>query len=68
MNNQLVIEPHGQEFRLLVNDGQAGIYDTLTGAKAGARRFISSYQRIGWTERDDGCWVGAVTHRRLLPR
>lgn len=56
MNNTIAIEPHGDEFRLLVNDGQAGIYPTLAGAKAGARRFVASYKRIKWTE-TAGIWT-----------
>jgi hypothetical protein len=56
---------HGY-FEVLVNGGANGQYDTLKGAKAGARRFIHSTEGVDWAESDlvPGVWIGNVRRKR----
>lgn len=48
------VEPHGDGYVLLVDDGQAGLFGTQKGAKASARRFVHSTDRIKWVTFGNG--------------
>lgn len=47
MSKSIVIE-HCGDFRLMVDGGQVYLGDTLSKAKATARRFIASHEGIDW--------------------
>lgn len=53
------------DWRLLVDDRQQGLYKAVAGAKAGARRFVPSHSRIQWKS-VGGCglaWLGMVVSK-----
>lgn len=44
----IAIEKCGTDTRLLIDGGQAGLYPKESTAKAAARRFIHSTERLRW--------------------